>query len=109
LITDYYTQSAVIYARTTSTTWGTEPGWSTAPTTVAAAINPSSGRIAFAGQKDTPIADHKMFCGSTVSIAAGNKVTCGGSTFDVVFVKDTLAMGHHKTVYLKLNSRAGGR
>ena len=108
-ITRYYTETVVLYSPTTATSstststwaWGTEPGWSTAPTTIKAAVNPTSGRVAFAGEKETLFAGYKLFCSDTVALAAHDKAVYAGSTYDVIFVKDTLDRGHHKLAYLK--------
>jgi len=73
--------------------------------TVSAAVNPASGRELFAGGRNEPYADYKAFMSSTVSIDEQNRVVWSGSTMNVVFVKDTLNMGHHKLVYLKKDVR----
>ena len=99
MISDYYTETAVIYSISTSVGWNSEPQW-TAGATVSAAINPSAGNERIAAGKETVFVNYKMYCSDTVSITEANRVVYAGSTFDVVFVKDTLNMGHHKVVYL---------
>ena len=100
MISDYYTETVVLLTQSTSTGWGNEPGWSTSGTTVSAAVNPASGRETFAGMKETQMVSYKMYCSDTVTIDDSYRVQYAGDTFDVIFVKDTLNMGHHKTVYL---------
>ena len=101
MISDYYTQSAAFVNATTSTGWGSESGWSTSPSTFAAAINPVSGDVRLAGRKETLFATHKLFCSDTVAFAEGARVQYSGDTLDVVFVKDTLNKSHHKLAYLR--------
>ena len=101
MISDFYTETVTFVAPTTSTGWGTEPGWGTASSTFTAAMNPYTGNVILAGSKETAFADYKMFCSDTVAIAEHDRVHYGSLYFDVVFVKDTLDMGHHKLVYLK--------
>ena len=101
MIEDFYTQSVVLVSPATSTSSWSEPGWSTSPTTFSAAVNPNSGAILLRNGKETPRADYKLFCGSSISIAEHDRVRWSGSSFEVVFVKNTLAMGHHKTALLK--------
>ena len=101
MIQDYYTESVVLVSPTTSTAWGNEPGWSTTPTTFAAMINPVSGAVLLRNDKETPQADYKLFCGSTVSIAQNDRIRWNGSSFDVAFVKNTLNRDHHLLCLLK--------
>jgi len=103
MISDYYTQSVSLMSRTTGPVWGTETAWSTGTSAAkAAALNPVSGRELILGEKKTAQFDYKMFCSSTVSLDEKNRIkSTGGHIYDVVFVKDTLAKGHHKLVYLK--------
>ena len=99
MIDDYYTQSPVIYTQTTGD-WGTEPTWGT-PTTISAAVNPAGGHESFSAGGQTAFADYKLFCSDTVSLNDRQRVvSTEGTTFDVVFVKDTLNRGHHKKVLL---------
>jgi hypothetical protein len=101
-ISDYYTETAVYYSQATSTGWGSESGFSTAGTTFSAAINPVSGNVRIAAGREALFADHKVFCSDTVSLDVHQKVVYAGDTYDCVFVKDTLNMGHHKLAYLKV-------
>jgi len=101
VISDYYTESVVLVSLTTSTDGWSEPGWSTAPTTFSAAVNPNSGAILIRNDKETPRADYKLFCGSTVSISEHDRVRWNGSSFDVTFVKNTLDRSHHLLCLLK--------
>lgn len=103
MISDYYTESIIIAAHSTVTStssWGTEPGYGTG-TTIKAAVNPVAGVEIVSGDKDKLFADYKIFCSDTVTIAEGNRVTYGAVTLDVIFIKDTLNKGHHKLVYCK--------
>ena len=100
MIENYYTESPVLYSQTTSTGYGSEPGWGT-PTTIAAAVNPASGHETFVSGRDVAYADYKLYCSDTVSITVSNRVVYSGDTFNVVFVKDTLNKGHHKKVLLQ--------
>jgi hypothetical protein len=67
--------------------------------TARAAINPVSGRDYFAQGQNFPHADYKMF--TTATVTEGKQVTWGGKRFDVIFVKDTFNMAHHKLAYLQ--------
>ena len=99
MIEDYYTASPVIYSMTTGD-WGTEPTWA-AGSTIAAALNPASGREQYSAGRVTAYADYKLFCSDTVSLTDKQRiVSTEGTTFEVVFVKDTLNRGHHKKVLL---------
>ena len=101
MIDRYYTESVVLVSPTTSTGWGSESGWSTSPTTIEAAVNPASGSILLRNDKETPMADYKMYCGSTISVSEHDRARWNGSSFDVVFVKNTFALDHHKVCLLK--------
>jgi head-tail adaptor len=99
LISDYYTESVSIVSEATSTAWGSEPVWGTG-TTIVAAMNPVSGDERFVAGYGVAFATWKMFCSDTVSISVSNRVIYSGSSYDVVFVKDTLNRGHHKMILL---------
>lgn len=103
MISDHYTKSVSLMSRTTGPVWGTETAWSTGTSAAkAAALNPVSGRELIIGEKKTVQFDYKMFCSSTVSINERNRIkSTDGYFYDVVFVKDTLAKGHHLLLYLK--------
>jgi len=98
-IETYYTESPVIYSMTTSTGWGNEPAWAVGAT-IAAAVNPASGREQYSAGRVTAYADYKMYCSDTVSLDVHDRIVYGGDTFEVVFVKDTLNRGHHKKVLM---------
>ena len=102
-ISDYYTQSIVITSQSTSTGWGSEPGYGSAAS-AEAAVNPISGMERYAADRKTLFADYKIFCSDTVSVDEGDRIAWSSKTLDVVFVKDTLKMGHHKLVYCKEKS-----
>jgi len=108
-ISDYYSQSIVITSQSTSTGWGAEGSWGSA-STVDAAVNPIMGIERYAADRKTLFADWKVFCSDTVSIDEGDRITWAlGSdtkTLDVVHVKDTLNMGHHKRILCKEKSDA---
>lgn len=97
-IEDYYTETVKIVTITAPTDHSTVAA-SESCSTATAAMNPVTGRDYFAQGQNFPHADYKMFTGATVTEA--NKVTWDSKRFDVVFVKDTLDMGHHNLAYLK--------
>ena len=103
MISDYYTESVSRMTRSTASAWNTETAWSTSASVQAfdAAVNPISGVERIAGGRTQLMADYKMFCSDTVTLTEKDRVKWGSKTFDVVFVKDTLDMGHHKKVLLK--------
>jgi len=96
-ISDYYTQSIVITSQSTSTGWGSEGSWGS-PTTADAAVNPINGIERYAADRKTLFADWKVFCSDTVAVDEGDRITWDSKTLDVVHVKDTLNMGHHKRI-----------
>jgi SPP1 family predicted phage head-tail adaptor len=104
-ISDYYTQSIVITSQSTSTGWGSEGSWDGA-ITVAAAVNPVMGLERYAADRKTLFADWKIFVSATVAIDEGNRITWDLRTLDVVHVKDTFNMGHHKRILCKEKSDA---
>jgi head-tail adaptor len=102
-IEDYYTESVSIMRYTTSTGWGDEPGWSTSSeaAAISASVNPIGGMERYAQDRVTLFADYKLHCSSTVDLDENDRVKWGTKMFNVVFVKDTLDMGHHKSVLMK--------
>ena len=104
-ISDYYTQSIVITSQSTSTGWGSEGSWGSA-STVEAAVNPIAGIEKYAADRKTLFADWKIFCSDTVSVDEGDRIAWDSRTLDVVHVKDTLNMGHHKRILCKEKSDA---
>ena len=103
MISDYYTESAVLQVLTTSTGWGGEESY-TDSSTIACAINPIAGLERIAADRKTLFADYKLFCSDTVSVDETYRLTWSENTFDVMFVKDTLNMGHHKKILLKMRT-----
>jgi len=101
MISDYYTQNVSVITLTTAT-WGSSISRTTAAT-FKAAVNPY-GKEVYIGDKKTVVADYKMYCPSTVSISERQLVRWDSKDFDVIFVKDTFQMGHHKNVLLKRQS-----
>ena len=102
-ISDYYTETITGVTRTYSTDQFAGTRYTESCSTFAGAINPRSGSEYFAGGRNFPDADYKLFCGDTNSIGTGDLIRWGGSTFNVIFVKDTFNKAHHKLVYLKEN------
>ena len=100
MIEDYYTQSVIIQKVTRSTAWGSTDAWGTSQT-ILASMNPISGAEVFVGEKNNVYADYSMKCGSTVTIDETRRVKWDGKILEVVFVKNTLGMDHHLSVYLK--------
>ena len=100
MIEDYYTQTVYVKAFSTSTSAWTEGTWGTS-SAVEAAVNAVRGHEAYQLDKKGLVADYKMFCDAGVTVDETRRVEWQGDDYDVVFVKDTLQMGHHKTVYLK--------
>ena len=99
----WFTQEASILSRTTSTGWGGETAWTTSALAgpVMGRMNPVSGVEHMSGDKRTLFADHKFYCSATEAIDETDRLKWNGDTYEVVFVKDTLGLGHHKTVYVK--------
>lgn len=102
-MTHWFTQSASLMSRSTSSGWGVETGWSTSASVdaIACRVNPVSGLERYAEDKQTVFATHKLYCRSTEAITVSDRIKYDGTTYGVVFVKDTLGLGHHLTVYLK--------
>ena len=69
--------------------------------TAIAAVNPFSGDKRFAAGQNWPFADYKAFMGSSVAVTENTPIDWDGTRYNVVFVKNTLAMGHHKLVYMQ--------
>ncbi len=105
MIEDYFDQTAVLISRSTSTGWS-EGGWSTGGTTFRCAINLARGDERFAADKQTVFADYKMFCAASVAISEAQRILWNSKTLDVVKVKNTFQMDHHKLVLLKDKSDA---
>ena len=103
-IENYYTETVKIVTVSNPTDFSTSAK-SESCSTAMAAVNPVSGTELFAAGHNDLIADYKMFCSDSVSIDETKRVLYAGSYYNVVFVKDTLNMGHHQLVYLKKDVR----
>ncbi len=103
-IENYYTETAKVNTITRPGDFSTAAETKTTAT-ISCAINPVSGSEFFAGGRTDVFADYKLFCSDTVAINEQNRVAWAGQDFNVVFVKDTFNMGHHKLVYLKRDVR----
>lgn len=97
-IDNYYNSTGKVITITTST-WASTDAESCS--TIMCALNPMSGREIFVAEQEGLIADYKMFCRANTSISNHNKFKVGSQKYDVIFVKDTFGMGHHKNVMLK--------
>ena len=97
-IEDYYNSTGKVITFTTAA-WGSTNAESC--TTISCALNPMSGQEIFVAEKESLYADYKMFCASTISIDETKGFKEGSNRYDVIFVKDTLGMGHHLNVMLK--------
>ena len=103
-IENYYTEKVKVVTGSNPTDFSTVARTESC-STISAAINPVSGYERFAGGKNDVFADYKLFCSDTVVLTEANRVKWGTQVFNVVFVKDTLNMGHHKLSYLKRDVR----
>ncbi len=99
-IQDYYTETGYVQVVTTSTAWDSTDSWASS-STILCAVNPTGGAEIFVGEKETVYADYKLFCDDTVTIDETRRFKWDNQLFDIVFVKDTFNMGHHKKVDLK--------
>jgi SPP1 family predicted phage head-tail adaptor len=99
----WFTQEASLLRRTTSTGWGSETAWSTSASVapIMCRVNPVSGMERYAADKQTVFATHKLYCRATEAIDVDNRIAFAGDIYGVVFVKNTLGLDHHLTVYLK--------
>ena len=98
MIGDFYTETVKIITVTQPGDFSTGSVTESC-STATGAINPVSGRDYYAQGQNFPHADYKLFTDATITEA--NQVTWDSKRFDVVFVKDTLNMGHHNLAYLK--------
>ena len=103
-IEDFYTETVKIVTVTNPGAFSTSAK-SESCSTAKAAVNPVSGMERFAGGHNDVFADYKLFCSDTVTLTESNRVLYGSDYYNVVFVKDTLNMGHHKLAYLKKDVR----
>lgn len=102
---DYFTETIKVVTVTAPAQFSSL-AYSESCSTARAAMNPVRGVESFAGGRNEVFADYKAFMSSTVTITESNRVRWGSKELNVVFVKDTLNMGHHKLVFLKNNARA---
>jgi head-tail adaptor len=103
-IENYYSETASVITVTKPTDFSTALG-SESSVAFRCAINPVSGYESFAGGRNDVFADYKVFCSSTVALTEGKRVKWSSQYFNVVFVKDTFNMGHHKLVFLQKDVR----
>ncbi len=103
-IENYYTETASVITVTKPTDFSTSAITETSAS-FACAINPVSGFEKYAGGRTDAFADYKVFCSDTVSMVEKQRVRWAGTDFNVVFVKDTFNMGHHKLVFLQKDVR----
>lgn len=100
----YYTETIKVVSVSLPGQFSTADATESCSTEVAA-MNPVNGVPTFAGGQNEVFADYKAFMSSTVAITDENVVTWDSKRLNVIFVKDTLARGHHKLVFLKDNAR----
>ena len=99
-IQDFYTQTVKVVTVTEPGQFSTAAGAESCAT-ASAAINPVSGTEVDAGGGNMAFADYRAYMSSTVSIDTTNRLLWGSTYFNVLFVKDTMQMGHHLTVFLR--------
>ena len=102
-IEDYYTETITKITVTNSTDDFSTADQTLTSATFSGAINPRNGAEFFAGGRNFPDADYKLFCSDTVTLDEQDRIRWSGSTFNIVFVKDTFNMAHHKLCLLKRN------
>ena len=104
MIRTYYTQTITRKRFTSgSTGWGSDGTWSSI--SVDAAVNKTRGDERYTADRKAVYADFKLFMSSTVDIQAGDLVEWGGYSLDVIEVKNTLQLGHHKRVITRINQK----
>jgi len=103
-IEDFYTETASLITVSNPTDFSTSLKTETT-VSFSCAINPVSGHKQFAGGKNEVYADYKLFCSDTVAFTEAKRVKWASQYYNVVFIKDTFNLGHHKTVYLKKDVR----
>lgn len=104
-ITDYYDQTIKVITVTAPAAFTTN-AFAESCSTAVAYMNPSKGVESFAGGRNELFADYKAFMSSTVAIDETKRVRWSGKDYNVVFVKNTGQMNHHKLVFLKNDARA---
>lgn len=102
MIEDYYNTTVTVVTIANVNDWATAAAAESCATEIVA-LNPIRGSEQRAAGEEWPFADYKMFCSSTVDVDEQDEVRQGTNKYNVVFVKNTLAMNHHKTVYLRRN------
>jgi len=105
MISDFYTQTAVIlnYSTSTGDYWSTSTGghWDTEQS-IKAAVNLLNSNERYIGDKNQLLADYKMYCAPTTILSQDSRVRWDGDTFDVVEIpKNTLQRDHHLRVLLR--------
>ena len=103
-IENYYTETASVITVSKPTDFSTAVATESSAA-FTCAINPVSGYETFAGGRNDVFADYKVFCSDSVSITEQQRIKWAGDYFNVVFVKDTFNMGHHKLVFLQKDVR----
>lgn len=103
-IENYYDQTIKVITVTPPAAF-TTANYSCSCSTVSAAVNPTNGVESFAGGRNEVFADYKAFMDADVAIDETKRVRWNGKDLNVVFVKNTFAMDHHKLVFLKNDAR----
>ena len=104
-ITKYYDQTIKVITVTEPAQFSSA-AFSESCSTATAYVNPSNGLESFTGGRNELFADYKAFMSSTVAIDETKRVRWSGKDYNVVFVKNTGNMNHHKLVFLKNDARA---
>lgn len=105
MISDFYTQEAIILGYSTSTGdyWSTSTGghWDT-QAKIDCAVNLLGSREAYIAGKNETLADYKLYCDPTTDLTEDSRIRWDGDTYDVVeTIKNTLQKDHHYKVLLK--------
>jgi len=104
-IDKYYDQTIKVITVTAPAQFSSA-AFSESCSTATAYMNPVNGVETFTGGRNEIFADYKAFMSSTVAIDETKRVRWAGKDYNVVFVKNTGQMGHHKRVLLKNDARA---
>jgi len=102
---NYYDQTIKVITVTAPDQFSTADFTESCATEVAA-VNPVNGVESFSGGQNHVFADYKVFMSATAAITETNRVRWNSKELNVVFVKNTLARGHHKLVFLKTDAAA---
>lgn len=106
MISDYYTQTAVILrynATSTGGYWSTTTGdvWDTVES-ISCAVNLLTGREAYYASKNDVLAEYKLYCDKTTNLTKDSRIRWDGDTYDVVEIpKNTLQKDHHYKVLMR--------